>query len=412
MLPLAIKKGLNKMIPIKKQFYATIYILVLSALGYGQVYNPGDVYYGRNNYITYYPGDLALIFSAGHGGALTPGEIPDRTYGTTVTDSKTKETALAIRDAVYEFTGRYPHVIISNLKRTKLDPNREIVEAAQGNQWAEQAWNEYHDFIEIAKDSVTKQHGKGFYVDVHGHGHSIKRLELGYLLSATDLNKLDSQLNGQTYINKSSVRALGTESPDSFSEVIRGPESIGTLFEDRGIPAIPSTNQPNPGSGNPYFTGGYSTKRHGSRDGGTVSGLQIEAHYSGIRNSASNRANYAAVMTEVLDIYFREHFGWDGIVSDIQENPQVLPDYILHQNYPNPFNPITVISYRLPVPGFITLKVYDMLGQEVKVLVNSKQSAGVQSVVFNAADLPSGVYFYTLAAENGFSQTKKLILIR
>ena len=93
-------------------------LFIFNTTFYAQQYLPGEVYYGKNNYTEYRAGELPLIFSAPHGGSLTPSEIPDRTYGTTVTDSKTIETILAIREAVFNFTGKYPHVIISNLKRS------------------------------------------------------------------------------------------------------------------------------------------------------------------------------------------------------------------------------------------------------------------------------------------------------
>ncbi len=395
----------------------TLLIISSYSLILGQTYVPGEIYYGRNEYTAYYAGDLPLIFSAGHGGSLTPSEIPDRTYGTTVTDSKTKETALAIRTAVYSFTGRYPHVIISNLKRTKLDPNREIVEAAQGNQWAEQAWNEYHGFIESAKDSVTKNYGKGLYIDQHGHGHAIKRLELGYLLSLSNLQLSDEQLNSQTYINKSSIRALTDESQFTFAEIVRGAKSIGTLFEDRGIPAVPSTNQPDPGSGNSYFTGGYSTVRHGSRDGGTVSGVQIEAYYTGIRNNAENRENYAEILTEALDVYFQEHFGWDGIITDVFDIIQIPGEFILYQNYPNPFNGNTTISFSIPSQGFVSLNIYDINGRAIKHLSDKFFETGNHEIRMDFGGnnkLSSGIYFceLTFNGKRSFRAVQKLTLLK
>ncbi|MBI5476248.1 MAG: choice-of-anchor D domain-containing protein [Ignavibacteriales bacterium] len=90
----------------------------------------------------------------------------------------------------------------------------------------------------------------------------------------------------------------------------------------------------------------------------------------------------------------------------------VIPsEFKLNQNYPNPFNPTTVISYSLPVDCRVTLKIYNLLGQEVKTLVNEYQDAGNKSVEWNANSLPSGVYMYRLNAEK-YSDVKKLILMK
>jgi len=87
--------------------------------------------------------------------------------------------------------------------------------------------------------------------------------------------------------------------------------------------------------------------------------------------------------------------------------------YSLNQNYPNPFNPVTVINYQLPVSGFVSLKVYDILGNEVANLVNEKQNSGSYSYRFSTVNyqLSSGIYFYTLRA-NGYSDTKRMTLLK
>ncbi|MFI5237579.1 MAG: FG-GAP-like repeat-containing protein [Ignavibacteriales bacterium] len=93
-------------------------------------------------------------------------------------------------------------------------------------------------------------------------------------------------------------------------------------------------------------------------------------------------------------------------------NPEIIPeDFILNQNYPNPFNPGTKISWQSPVSGQQTLKVYDVLGNEVALLIDEYKSAGSYEVEWNASSLPSGMYFYTLKAGN-YSETKKMVLLK
>ena len=111
------------------------------------------------------------------------------------------------------------------------------------------------------------------------------------------------------------------------------------------------------------------------------------------------------------------HPGQSGLVvslttTGVSELTNSTPHtWSLGQNYPNPFNPATVISYQIPVNTYVTLKVYDMLGREVKTLVNERQTAGTHLVTFDAGNLASGVYFYRMQA-GSFVQTKKLILMK
>lgn len=270
----------------------------------------GANYLGRKQFTEYLAGSLPLVITAPHGGDIEPVEIPNRGYGVTGTDRNTRDLALRIRQALYDRTGAYPHLVISHLHRIKLDPNREIVEAAQGNWEAERAWWEYHTFADEAGEAVEDRFGRGFYLDIHGHGHEIDRVELGYLLSSSDLVKSDPELSGPTYVARSSVAALVASSGASLADLVRGPYSLGTLLEERGIPAVPSQPQPDP-AGAAFFSGGYSTARHGSRDGGNISGVQLEHHYPGLRNEAQNRQAYAEILADALIEFFPIHFGFE-----------------------------------------------------------------------------------------------------
>jgi len=90
---------------------------------------------------------------------------------------------------------------------------------------------------------------------------------------------------------------------------------------------------------------------------------------------------------------------------------EIAKEFKLAQNFPNPFNPSTSISYTLPNNGFVTLKVYNTIGEEVAVLINQNIEAGTHVVTFNASNLPTGAYFYRISAEN-YSDTKKMLLIK
>nr|MDA3861935.1 T9SS type A sorting domain-containing protein [Melioribacteraceae bacterium] len=97
--------------------------------------------------------------------------------------------------------------------------------------------------------------------------------------------------------------------------------------------------------------------------------------------------------------------------TDVNGDNTIPNEFALSQNYPNPFNPTTIIEYSIREVSNVKLRVYDMLGREVKVLVNQEQSAGRYNIEFNAANLSSGVYFYRIEAGN-FVASKKLLLLK
>ncbi|MCS7012284.1 MAG: T9SS type A sorting domain-containing protein [Chloroherpetonaceae bacterium] len=99
-------------------------------------------------------------------------------------------------------------------------------------------------------------------------------------------------------------------------------------------------------------------------------------------------------------------------VASVERLPDAMPHgFALEQNYPNPFNPTTHIKYSLPQTAQVSLKVFDILGREVATLVSARQAAGVYVATFNAANLPSGMYFYRLQA-GAFSETRKMTLVK
>jgi hypothetical protein len=117
----------------------------------------------------------------------------------------------------------------------------------------------------------------------------------------------------------------------------------------------------------------------------------------------------------INSIYYRlKQIDFDGTYNYsnvIKVDVNIPNGFVLNQNYPNPFNPSTRISYSVASEEFVSIKVHDFIGREVSTLINETKSAGNYEVVFDASDLPSGTYFYTLRAGE-FISTKKMMLIK
>ena len=132
-------------------------------------------------------------------------------------------------------------------------------------------------------------------------------------------------------------------------------------------------------------------------------------------NTESNRYNYTDKDLFNGDYFYRlKQIDYDGSFTysnEIEININMPVEYGLKQNYPNPFNPVTCIEFTLPVRTRVSLDIYDALGQKVAEPINDFMESGRHTVLFNGNDLPSGVYYYRLSADN-FCDVKKLLLIK
>ncbi|WP_053002612.1 immunoglobulin-like domain-containing protein [Kordia jejudonensis] len=310
-----------------------LHVIVLCLLAsYLQAQTPGvSIFYQQTtgdtrNYIEYIPGNLPIIISAPHGGVQQSGQtiggifypdndgsLPDRNCGTNERDDNTDILVREIQKEIFQLTGCYAHVIINNLHRSKLDPNREVNEATCGNANARAHWNAFHGFIDQASAAVESNWGKGLYIDLHGQSHAIPRIEAGYNIRANELNS--SNLNASSIINKSTIRNLVNINLNNLSheELIRGNTSLGELFQNadgtfyasQGYPgcgstsgyrAVPSATNNGGGScddtrpnGNAYFDGDYyNNRRHGSGSG-TSDGTGGSGNIDGIMTEVNRR---------------------------------------------------------------------------------------------------------------------------
>lgn len=108
-----------------------------------------------------------------------------------------------------------------------------------------------------------------------------------------------------------------------------------------------------------------------------------------------------------------------GTIVAVEDIPETIPSiFLLEQNYPNPFNPTTIINYQLPTDNYVTIKVYNILGEEVATLVDGYETVGYKSVIFDGSNMSSGIYFIRMNAgpssNSGqvYSDVKKIVLAK
>ena len=278
-------------------------------------YTPGDIITDSQGYISYRVGNMPIIITVPHDGTLTPSTFPNRT-GSSARAENTRKVA---EQFAYFFNansnGLYPHIIYNNISRSKLDPDLNQMDGAQGNSYANLSYGTYHSFLQTAIDSVEAYFDTGILLNLVEHNHSNQKVELGYLLSASDLDLTNLQLN--SYSAQSSVSQIADISTSSFAEVIRGYNSLGTLIVGRSytsndvaysFEAVPTLDNPTIGSTD-YSSGGYTIAQYGSSNGGKINGIDVATPFAGFRDNANAYRALAVILEESVKIFYQENLG-------------------------------------------------------------------------------------------------------
>ena len=280
-----------------------------------QTFIPGQSYFGQNNYIEYIAGNLPIIIVVPHGGSLIPANLP--IIGIHGVDNGTFETSHLVYDSIIYYTnGCFPHMIISHLHPTVMNPVREIDSAAGTNIDARNAWYDFHDFIDTAKYDITNNWGSGHYFEMHGNGHSDMWTEIGLGVSKTYLNGSDSLILSR--VGYSTIKNLCTNGGVNFLDVIKGVSSLGGLLDSKGWNSVPSPSNPSPGTGG-FFYAGWNTWEHGSRYSGVIDASHVENYY--VFMQTSNRNKYANDLSTSIIEFMNIHYGFvmDCITSSDRE---------------------------------------------------------------------------------------------
>lgn len=370
-----------------------------------QQFSAGEVYFDSTQFVEYRAGNLPIILSAPHGGGLRPDSIPDRDCEDCVTarDSWTQTIAEGVHDAIVAETGCFPHTVINLLHRVKFDANRDLDEAALGVPVVEQAWRGYHQLIDSAKARIALEYDRGLFLDLHGHAHDIQRIELGYLISRSELQLSDEELNTELFVNESSLRTLVGDNLNnlSHSELLRGDLSLGTLLGVQGLPSVPSQQDPFPFNEESFFSGGFNTVRHGSRDnGGHIDAIQIEMNQD-VRFDEGRRTmlidSLATVILDYISIHYNENFrdNFCDIISDVSDLSNSSATFSI---YPNPSN--RLLNIKTEIQNFDVF-IFNQIGQRVHEANSSS---------LDISFLPPGYYLIQLRADGVLVGTNKFVI--
>ncbi len=258
-------------------------------------------------YVEYKRGDCPVIITVPHGGTLVDskfkvrnsGNCPDPDLANDL-DYMTAELASLIHDSFFKQFKLHPYIVTSLIKRDHIDVNRKKSYAIPaGDDDLAMIYDYYHECISKAVKEISTVYGHGLLLDIHGQSHS-DYIELGYLLSYSDLLAKDAELNSGAYSSSSSIRRLFeiNKGNISFADLLRGEHSFGAELNGNGLDCCPSPAIPSPVNSS-YFNGGYTTKTYGSLNGGAVDAIQMEFRYS-YRDTQAERERAAAATAKSI----------------------------------------------------------------------------------------------------------------
>lgn len=270
-------------------------VLIVTQSVFAQPFEPGKSYYDEKHWTELVAGTMPVVISVPHGGSLFLPKVPVRKCddAVTLTDIHTIELSREIVKAFQAEFGICPYLIICHLSRRNIDQNRDSVPGTCNDSLMRRAWHTFHRYIDTALALATQQFGSALYIDLHGHSHSKKRVELGYNLSGKELSCLQKHPQSRHLIEKSSLNNLlqkkrtQGDQMSQLESLLTGENAFGTLLAKRGIAAVPSKQDPAPDDTDSYFNGAYNINRYTSAHYPHVYGWQLELYYNGIRDPFS-----------------------------------------------------------------------------------------------------------------------------
>ena len=284
--------------------YTTIFIFVSCNQRNEKTDNQWD------DFFEFRKGNIPLIIVAPHGGDLKPKWIKNRDCeGSVITkDLYTLDIAFQIENELKN-KGFEPYIVYAKIHRIKLDLNRSLQTSHCEDDTSNELWQLFHDQIFSFRKEIINKYSRGLLIDIHGHGHPIQRIELGYLLTSQKLRELSDNKTSIQH-NETSISSLIENHPENkeLGDLLFGDNALGSLLSKNGFPTVPSSTDLAPKSGEPFFSGGTNTKEYGSKHQNGVDAIQLELNRNGLRQHIEDREKFSKVFAKILIDYMKFHY--------------------------------------------------------------------------------------------------------
>lgn len=354
-------------------------------------YIVGQSYFGENDYIEYIPGDLPILIASPHGGTLDTDHLPivlDRG-----TDGGSQLSSLMTMDSIVEYTdGCRPHVILNHIRPRHFLGTNPMIYSSGSHPEANQAWSDYHNFVETAKAKIVEDWGAGHYFDMHTTARP--RNQIGMGITGTELNGPDSVLMNRA--DESTVKHICSAGGADFLEFLRGDECFGSALQDDGWDSTPSWDNLAPSG--PFFYAGQNTWRHGSNDYGVIDATHVESSANYI-NTSSNRPHYSAsvgkAMIQIMEVFYG--FSFDCSTNSLDEQDGGNNFGV----FPNPISVSEQLQIETSEPIEI-VRLFSITGEEI-LAPRLKDGYLPQS-------LESGVYLLSVNFANGEEVARRIVV--
>ena len=277
-------------------------------------FTPGEIISDVDGFVQYYVGNTPIIITVPHDGTRIPNTIPPRSGDSTRAENTQGIAQYFYNGFIDESNGLFPHVILNNIDRSRMDPDSPPSIGAE-NSFATSYFNRYHTYIGVAIDSIEANFDTGILLNLVSHDDDNQIIEMGFNISKEVFNSSDNILDNSQ--SQSSISYLSSISSSSFHELVRGFDSIGKRIMDQNcckpiyytFDVTPSPDFPVPGDEN-YNSGGYTLSTYGSHNSTSqIGAMDLSTPYLNHRDSPYAYLALGSMLVSALSNFYSDTTG-------------------------------------------------------------------------------------------------------